>query len=69
MRKFEPSVVGSLIHATLVAFVVIAALSKLGIQTTSFIPIHGAADLAISLALAGTLSNFTSGLLNIIFKP
>jgi small conductance mechanosensitive channel len=51
-----------------VAFEVIAALSKAGIQTTSFIPIHGATRLAISLAFEGTLSNFISGVLNIIFK-
>lgn len=69
MRKVEPSLVesdGSLIHAALVAFV---ALSKVGIQTTSSVPIHGAAGLVISLAFEGTLSNYTSEVLNIIFIP
>ena len=72
MRKVEPSLVesvGSLIHAALVAFVVIAALSKVSIQTTSFLPIHGAAGLVNSLAFEGMLSNITSEVLNIIFKP
>lgn len=71
-RKVEPSLVGfvgSLIHAALVAFVVIAALSKVGIQTTSFVAILGAAGLAIGLALQGSLSNFAAGVLIIIFKP
>ncbi len=50
-------------------FVVIAAISKLGIQTTSFIAVLGAAGLAIGLALQGSLANFAAGVLLIIFKP
>ncbi|MBN12223.1 MAG: hypothetical protein CMI17_04365 [Opitutaceae bacterium] len=72
MRKVERSLVefvGSLIQAVLEAFVVIAALSKVGVQTISSISIHGAAGLDISLAFEGTLSNFMSGMLNIVFKP
>jgi len=71
-RKIEASLVGfltSIIHAALVAFVIIAALSKVGIQTTSFVAIIGAAGLAIGLALQGSLSNFAAGVLIIIFKP
>jgi small conductance mechanosensitive channel len=50
-------------------FVVIAALNKLGVQTTSFIAIIGAAGLAVGLALQGSLANFAAGVLLIIFKP
>jgi small conductance mechanosensitive channel len=47
----------------------VAALGQLGIQTTSFIAILGAAGLAIGLALQGSLSNFAAGFLMIIFRP
>ncbi len=50
-------------------FVVLAALSQVGIQTTSFIAIIGAAGLAIGLALQGSLANFAAGFLLIIFRP
>ena len=63
------SFVGSLSYVTLLAFVIIAALNKLGIQTTSFIAILGAAGLAIGLALQGSLANFAAGVLMMIFKP
>ena len=59
----------SLLHVALQIFVVIAALAKLDINTTSFIAILGAAGLAIGLALQGSLSNFAAGVLMIIFKP
>jgi small conductance mechanosensitive channel len=61
--------VGSLSYIALLAFVIIAALNQLGIQTTSFIAILGAAGLAIGLALQGSLGNFAAGILMIIFKP
>jgi small conductance mechanosensitive channel len=63
------SFVASLSYVTLMAFVVIAALGQLGIQTTSFIAILGAAGLAVGLALQGSLSNFAAGVLMIVFKP
>ncbi|MCB2145784.1 MAG: mechanosensitive ion channel [Deltaproteobacteria bacterium] len=53
----------------LLVFIVIAALGQLGIQTTSFIAILGAAGLAVGLALQGALSNFAAGFLLIIFRP
>ncbi len=56
-------------YVAFMAFVVIAALSKLGIQTASFIAVIGAAGLAIGFALQGSLSNFASGVLLIIYKP
>lgn len=59
----------SLGYVAVMAFVIIAALGKLGIQTTSFIAILGAAGLAIGLALQGSLANFAAGTLMIIFKP
>lgn len=63
------SFITSLIYSTLWIFVILAALSQLGIQTTSFMAIIGAAGLAIGLALQGSLSNFASGFLIILFKP
>ena len=44
-------------------------ISKLGIETSSFITILGAAGLAIGLSLQGSLSNFAGGMLIILFKP
>jgi small conductance mechanosensitive channel len=61
--------VGNLTYVALFAFFIIAALGQLGIQTTSFIAILGAAGLAIGLALQGSLANFAAGFLMIIFKP
>lgn len=59
----------NLVYAALIVFVVIAALGQLGVQTTSFIAIIGAAGLAIGLALQGALANFAAGVLMIIFRP
>ncbi len=59
----------NIVYVALVAFVVIAALSQLGIQTTSFVAIIGAAGLAIGLALQGSLANFASGVMIIAFRP
>ena len=61
--------VGSISYIALLAFVIIAALGQLGIQTTSFIAILGAAGLAIGLALKDSLSNFAQGVMLIIFQP
>jgi small conductance mechanosensitive channel len=59
----------SIAYIGMLAFVVVAALGQLGIQTTSFIAILGAAGLAIGLALQGSLANFAAGFLMIIFRP
>ncbi len=59
----------SLIKITLLTFVAIAALNSLGVQTTSFIAVLGAAGLAVGFALQGSLSNFASGVMLIIFHP
>jgi small conductance mechanosensitive channel len=61
--------VTSLSYVALLAFVVVAAVNQLGIQTTSFVAILGAAGLAVGLALQGSLSNFAAGVLMILFKP
>lgn len=63
------SFVANLIYIALLVFVVLAALGQLGIQTTSFIAIIGAAGLAIGLALQGSLANFAAGFLMLIFRP
>ncbi|WP_078118954.1 mechanosensitive ion channel family protein [Thiosocius teredinicola] len=70
--KTDPMIigfVGSIVFVGVMVFVVLAALSQLGIQTTSFIAVLGAAGLAIGLALQGSLSNFAAGFLLIIFRP
>jgi small conductance mechanosensitive channel len=63
------SFVCNLIYVALLVFVVIAALGQLGIQTTSFIAVLGAAGLAVGLALQGSLANFAAGFLLILFRP
>ena len=71
-RKLDTTVthfVGSILKYTILVFVVIAALGRVGVQTASFVAIIGAAGLAIGLALQGSLSNFAAGFLLIIFRP
>ena len=63
------SFVSSLIYVTLMAFIIIAAVGQLGVQTASFVAVIGAAGLAVGLALQGSLANFAAGVLLIIFKP
>ena len=63
------SFLGNLTYVTLLVFVIIAAVNQLGVQTTSFIAILGAAGLAVGLALQGSLANFAAGVLMIIFRP
>ena len=48
---------------------IIAVISKLGVETTSFAAILAAAGLAVGLALQGSLANFAGGVLIMIFKP
>jgi len=58
-----------LIFYTVMTFVCIAALNKLGVETSSFIAVVGAASLAVGLALQGSLANFASGVLIVLFQP
>ena len=59
----------SLVRWAILAFALIAALKKFGIETTSFIAILGAAGLAVGLALQGSLANFAAGVMMLIFRP
>ncbi len=59
----------NIIYYVLLIFVAIAALNKLGIETTSFVAIIGAAGLAVGLALQGSLANFAAGVMLILFQP
>ena len=59
----------NLVRIALMVVVVIAAISQVGIETTSFIAIFGAAGLAVGLALQGSLSNFAAGVLIVLFRP
>ena len=61
--------ISSIIKWVLLLFVIIAALSQLGVDTTSLIALLGAAGLAIGLALQSSLSNFAAGVMLIIFRP
>ena len=70
--KAEATIIGfvsNIAYFAMMAFVILAALGQLGIETTSFIAVLGAAGLAIGLALQGSLSNFAAGFLMIIFRP
>jgi len=59
----------AILRALLLLFVIIAALSQLGIDTTSLIALIGAAGLAIGLSLQNSLSNFAAGVMLIMFRP
>jgi small conductance mechanosensitive channel len=59
----------NIIYYALLAAVVIAAAGQLGINTTSFLTVVGAAGLAVGLALKDSLANFSSGVMLILFRP
>ncbi len=59
----------SLIYFILFMMIILASLNALGINTTSFLAIFGAAGLAIGLALQGTLANVGAAVLIIVFRP
>jgi small conductance mechanosensitive channel len=59
----------SVIYMSLLVMVVLAAVQQLGVQATSFFAILGAAGLAIGLALKDSLSNFSSGVMLVLFRP
>lgn len=63
------SFTGTLTYFLILTFAILAALSKFGVETTSFIAVLGAAGLAVGLALQGSLSNFASGVLILILRP
>lgn len=59
----------SIIYFVLLIVVIMAALNTMGINTTSFLAVFGAASLAIGLALKDSLSNIGAAVLIIIFRP
>ncbi|TYL48712.1 mechanosensitive ion channel family protein [Marinomonas sp. IMCC 4694] len=59
----------SILYALMFAGIALMALGQVGVETTSFIAILGAAGLAVGLALQGSLSNFASGVLIILLRP
>lgn len=70
--KADPSLasfMSSLVSVLLKLMLFIAVASMVGIQTTSFIAVLGAAGLAVGLALQGSLANFAGGVLILLFKP
>jgi small conductance mechanosensitive channel len=58
----------NLVYALLMVFIVVAALEKVGVNTTSFVGIVAAAGLAIGLALQGSLSNFAAGVMIMLLR-
>lgn len=60
---------GNILYALALAFVVIASLNQLGVETTSLAAVIAAAGLAIGLALQGSLSNLAAGVMIILFRP
>lgn len=70
--KVDPTIISfavNLVYFVVLIFVVLAALGQLGIQTTFFIAIIGAAGLAVALSLQSSLSNLAAGFLMILFHP
>ena len=65
LTKFLSKVISGI----LLIFVLLAALNNLGVDTTSFVAMFGAAGLAIGLAFKDTFSNIGAGVLLIFFRP
>ncbi|MGD8430254.1 MAG: mechanosensitive ion channel [Ectothiorhodospiraceae bacterium] len=63
------SFASNIIYTLIMAFVIVAALGQLGVQTASLIAVIGAAGLAVGLALQGSLANFAAGVMIILFRP
>lgn len=63
------SFLSSISYMAMLTMVVVAAIDQLGVHTTSFVAILGAAGLAVGFALQGSLSNFASGVMIIFFRP
>ena len=70
--KFDETLIpffASMVYYLLLVFVAVAVLGLFGVPTASVIAVLGAAGLALGLALQGTLSNFASGVMLLIFRP
>lgn len=71
-RKIDATVadfLSALVRYGIIAFTLIAALGRVGVQTASGIAVLGAAGLAVGLALQGSLSNLAAGVLLVMFRP
>ncbi len=71
-KQVDPALVSfgsSILYYLLMIAVILAAIQQIGFQTTSLVAVLGAAGLAVGLALQGSLSNFASGVLIIMFRP
>jgi small conductance mechanosensitive channel len=69
VEKTLSKFVSNFTRVLIIIFVVMAAINQVGIETTSFVAVLGAAGLAVGLALQGSLSNFAAGVMLIIFRP
>jgi len=71
-RKVDATVVSfvaNLAWMLVFVFTIVATLGQVGVQTASLVAVIGAAGLAVGLALQGSLSNFASGVLMVLFRP
>lgn len=71
-RGVDASLTGfvtSLVHVAILAFTIVAVIGQFGVETASFIAILGAAGFAVGMALQGTLGNFASGVMLLLFRP
>jgi small conductance mechanosensitive channel len=71
-RELDPTLskfLADILNWVLRVLLFVTFISKLGIETSSFVAILGAAGLAVGLSLQGSLSNFAGGMLIILFKP
>ncbi len=71
-RELEPTLtrfLSDILLWVLRVLLFVTFISKLGIETSSFVAILGAMGLAVGLSLQGSLSNFAGGMLIILFKP
>ena len=71
-REVEPSLSGflvSIVNVALWLMLIIAVITILGIETSSFVALFTGAGMAIGMAMSGTLSNFSGGVMILLFKP
>ncbi|MFO8029852.1 MAG: mechanosensitive ion channel [Cyclonatronaceae bacterium] len=71
-EKFDKTLIpifAKTVKVLILIAVVIAVLNQFGVKTTSLLVLLGAAGLAVGLALQGTLSNFSAGVMLILFRP
>jgi len=69
MDQILVNFISAIVKGLLLLFVIIAALSQLGINTTSLIALIGAAGLAVALSLKDSMQNFAAGVMLLVFRP